>query len=94
MEVAGLEAEEDHTAAQHVLSDAIVALHDKAYNQNCDRFDERNKYLLHLNLIVECAGALASPHLSFFEFFQRHSSDHSIGQRREVCQLLADAALH
>ena len=93
VEVAGLQAHEDFNAPQNILSDAIVALRDKAYNLNSDRFDDTNKYLLHLNLTVECAGALGCPHLSPAQFFQARSVDHSIGHRREVCQLLANAAL-
>ena len=93
MEVVGLQAHEDFTEPQDVLSDAIVALRDRAYNLNCDRFDDTNKYLLHLNLTIECVGALACPHLRYLQFFQTRSLDHSIGHRREVCQLLADAAL-
>jgi hypothetical protein len=91
VEATGLQAHEDFSAPPNVLSDAIVVLRDRAYNKNCDRFDDTNKYLLHLNMTVECAAALASPHLSFLEYFRTRSLDHSIGPQREVCQLLANA---
>lgn len=92
VEVVGLQAHEDFTTPQNVLSDSIIALRDRAYTMNSEQFDDVNKYLLHVNLTVECARALASPNLTLLEFFQRRASDPSTGQGRHVVQLLVDAA--
>lgn len=88
----GLQAHEDFSAPQNVLSDPIIALRDRAYTMNSEHFDDVNKYLLYANVTVECARALASPNTTFLEFFQRRASDPSTGQGRHVVQLLVDAA--
>ena len=91
-EVVGLQAHEEFSTWHTVLQYSIVALRDKAYYLNSDRFNDVNKYLLYLNLTVKCAAALACPELNFLEFFLRRSLQHSIGPRRDVVQLLVDAA--
>ena len=80
-EVVGLQAHEEFSTPHTVLQNSIVVLQDKAYYLNSDRFDDVNKYLLHLKLTVKCAAPLACPELSFLEFFLRHSLEHSIGPR-------------
>ena len=91
-EVVGLQAHEEFSTAHTVLQNSIVALRDRAYYLNSGRFDDVNRYLLHLNLTVECAAVVACPELSFLEFFLRRSLEHSIGPRQDVVQLLVDAA--
>ena len=85
-----LQAHEEFSTAHTVLQNSIVAVRDKAYYLNFGQFDDVNKYLLHLNLTVECAAAIACPELNFLEFFLRCSLEHSIGPRRDVVQLLVD----
>ena len=80
-EVVGLQAHEEFSTTHTVLQNSIVALRDRAYYLNSGRFDDVNKYLLHLNLTVECAAAIACSELSFLEFFLRRSLEHSIGPR-------------
>ena len=89
-EVVGLQAHEEFSTAHTVLQNSIVALWDRAYYLNSDRFDDVNKYLLHLNLTVECATVVTCPELSFLEFFLWRSLEHSIGPRQDVVQLLVD----
>ena len=70
-DVVELQAHEEFSTVPTILQNSIVALRDRAYYLNSGRFDNVNKFLLHLNLTVENAAAVACPELSFLEFFLR-----------------------